>query len=86
MGRSLIKIIITDDGPGFDPRVRDRLGEPYVSARPMDGKAGGLGLGVFIAKTLIERTGGDVTFGNAKDSGGAVVMLQWSRDHLTQTS
>lgn len=81
----LIKITITDDGPGFDPFIRDRLGEPYVSARPIDGKAGGLGLGVFIAKTLIERTGGGVTFGNRQDSGGAVVILQWRREHLTRT-
>ncbi|MEP6342635.1 MAG: ActS/PrrB/RegB family redox-sensitive histidine kinase [Maricaulaceae bacterium] len=80
-----VKIMICDDGPGFDPRIRDRLGEPYVSARPSDGKAGGLGLGVFIAKTLIERTGGQVTFGHHKGMGGAVVVLQWPRAHLTQT-
>ena len=61
-----ITISIEDDGPGFDPAIRLRLGEPYVSRRGQKAgtskansqKAGGLGLGVFIAKTLIERTGG----------------------------
>jgi len=77
-----IKIVISDDGPGFDPRIRDRLGEPYVSIRQDDERAGGLGLGVFIAKTLIERTGGDVTFGNSKDNGGAVVILRWPLHRL----
>ncbi len=77
-----IKIIISDDGPGFDPRVRDRLGEPYISGRLKDSKAGGLGLGVFIAKTLIERTGGRVTFGRDKSIGGAVIILNWPRKRL----
>lgn len=77
-----VEIIISDDGPGFDPRIRDRLGEPYVSVRQNDQRAGGLGLGVFIAKTLIERTGGDVTFGNNQESGGAVVILKWNKDRL----
>jgi len=61
--RERITIIISDDGPGFDARIRDRLGEPYVSIRQNENRAGGLGLGVFIAKTLIERTGGTVSFG-----------------------
>jgi two-component system sensor histidine kinase RegB len=74
-----IKIMISDDGPGFNPRIRDRLGEPYVSGRQKDSKAGGLGLGVFIAKTLIERTGGHIAFGNDKTRGGAVVMINWPR-------
>ena len=76
-----ISISIEDDGPGFDPAVIDRLGEPYVSGRSDRAKAGGLGLGFFIAKTLIERTGGRVEFGNMKD-GGARVNLTWPRDVL----
>lgn len=76
-----ISISIEDDGPGFDPAVRDRLGEPYVSRRSDRAKAGGLGLGFFIAKTLIERTGGHVEFGNRK-SGGARVHLVWPREAL----
>ena len=80
-----VEIMISDDGPGFDPRIRDRLGEPYVSIRQNDERAGGLGLGVFIAKTLIERTGGNVNFGNNKQSSGAVVILNWPRDRLVSS-
>ena len=59
-----VTIVITDDGPGFPPDLLSRLGEPYLTTRARDRDdprqpegAGGLGLGVFIAKTLLERTG-----------------------------
>jgi two-component system sensor histidine kinase RegB len=55
-----IEIIIADDGEGFAPGVLNRLGEPYVSSREADSLGGGLGLGFFIAKTLLERTGARV--------------------------
>ncbi|WP_051279819.1 ActS/PrrB/RegB family redox-sensitive histidine kinase [Hellea balneolensis] len=75
-------IIIDDDGAGFDPAILGRLGQPYVSKRQrpkqVDELAGGLGLGVFIAATLIERTGGKVTFGKSP-AGGARIELVWSR-------
>jgi len=77
-----IEIAILDNGPGFDPTVKDRLGEPYVTSRPDKSNAGGLGLGFFIAKTLIERTGGRVKFGN-RQKGGAFVKLRWPRATLT---
>ena len=81
---SAVTISVRDDGPGFDPLVRQRLGEPYVSSRPeRKSKAGGLGLGVFIAKTLIERTGGSVRFSNA-EGGGALVTLYWPKSVLQQ--
>ena len=76
-----IMISIEDNGPGFDPAVRDRLGEPYVTSRPHKSNAGGLGLGFFIAKTLIERTGGSVRFRNRRH-GGASVNLKWPRAAL----
>lgn len=83
-----IVIEISDDGPGFDAAVINDLGEPYVfAARPHDkldsqGEiTGGLGLGIFIAKTLIEQTGGRVTFSNSKP-GGACVRIAWNRDQL----
>ncbi len=71
-----LSIAIEDDGRGFDAAVRDRLGEPYVSRRSDTSEAGGLGLGFFIAKTLVERTGGRVEFGN-RSEGGARVNLVW---------
>ena len=77
-----VQIDVLDDGPGFDPAIRSRLGEPYVSSRqePSQGPgAGGLGLGFFISKTLLERTGGTVTFGNRKSERGAFVRVRWPR-------
>ncbi|MCP5332051.1 MAG: HAMP domain-containing histidine kinase [Pseudomonadales bacterium] len=50
------QILIDDDGPGIDPAVMERLGEPFITARP-----GGLGLGLFIANATLERRGGRVT-------------------------
>jgi len=76
--REMVSISIEDDGPGFSAAVRARLGEPYVSDRGDANKtAGGLGLGFFIAKTLIERTGGAVSFDNHPRSGGAFITLTW---------
>src|SRR5262249_18612087 len=66
-----IEIVISDDGPGFAPEIIKRIGEPYLSRRRGADDAqsdhsggGGLGLGVFIARTLLERTGAKVTFTN----------------------
>jgi two-component system sensor histidine kinase RegB len=78
-----ITVEVRDDGPGFAPDVVARLGEPYVTSRP--GAEGsrtghvGMGLGFFIAKTLLERTGGAVSFRNAKRGAGAVVTVRWPR-------
>jgi two-component system sensor histidine kinase RegB len=78
-----ISIEVLDDGPGFNPSVLQKLGEPYISYRPSrqtgsaNIAAGGLGLGVFIAKTLIERLGGQVIFNNRKTKNGARVNLSW---------
>ena len=81
---SAVTISIADDGPGFDPIIRARLGEPYISSRPDKAKkAGGLGLGVFIAKTLIERTGGSVRFAN-QTHGGALITLYWPKSALIE--
>jgi len=86
-----VTISIADDGPGFDPLVRAKLGEPYISSRPdrlrkKGFAAGGLGLGVFISKTLIERTGGRVRFSNIDrkngQGGGALVTLYWPKAEL----
>ncbi len=80
-----ISLTIVDDGPGFDAAVRDRLGEPYVTARPEKKRAGGLGLGLFISKTLLERTGAKVRFAN-KTEGGARVSIIWPIGAILGTS
>jgi two-component system sensor histidine kinase RegB len=94
-----ISVTITDDGPGFAPEVMDRIGEPYVTSRrnPDNGRdeAGGfaaseyeksgLGLGFFIAKTLLERSGATLDFRNRRfPERGAIVRLQWDRSEFEQ--
>lgn len=80
-----VRIEIRDDGPGFAPEVLLRVGEPYVTTRGPDRRSdevggSGLGLGLFIAKTLIERSGAQLSFGNAVAPGsGAVVRIVWPR-------
>lgn len=81
--RSEITVVIADDGPGFAEDLVARLGEPYLTTRarntaPEGDAPGGLGLGIFIAKTLIERSGGRLAFSNRKD-GGARVTITWPR-------
>src|SRR5690606_30729543 len=72
---------IIDDGPGFPPEILDRIGEPYMSTRQGAEPGGGLGLGLFIAKTLLERSGATLAFHNANERGkGAVVEIDWPRD------
>ena len=73
-----IAIEIRDDGPGFSPHILPRLGEPYVSSRKFAGDH--MGLGIFIAQTLLERTGGTLSFANHE--GGAAVTVRWPREVL----
>lgn len=72
-------ITIMDDGPGFSPEVIPKLGEPYISDRSEARLGGGdMGLGFFIAKTLIERTGGRIASRNrTPPATGAVVQAVW---------
>lgn len=85
-----VNISVSDDGPGFAPEILGRIGEPYLRARGQSllrkGKGeeeGGLGLGFFIAKTLLERGGGTLRVENrAAPATGAVVRLRWRREAL----
>ena len=87
-----IALAVEDDGPGFAPEIIERIGEPYVTSRPgtyalgdtelspSDAFTGqqGMGLGFFIAKTLIEQTGGSIRARNV-GQGGARVTARWPR-------
>lgn len=79
-----VEIVVSDDGPGIAPDMLKRIGEPYLSRRrgadePQSARAG-LGLGVFIARTLLERTGAKVSFSNRTfPDHGAVVQIVWPR-------
>ncbi len=81
---SEVRITIEDDGPGFQPDVLARLGDPYISTKGPDRRAkgdeGGLGLGLFIAKTLLERSGSSVAVANAAPPAtGARIVVIWPR-------
>lgn len=91
-----VSILVRDDGPGFDQSIIDRLGDPYVTTRPgydgtpephEDGRHEGMGLGLFIAKTLLERSGATVFLGNlVQPAHGAEVTLTWPRRALDVAS
>lgn len=90
-----ITVRITDNGEGFPASVIGRIGDPFVRARRPEGEASqrpgyeGMGLGLFIAKTLLERSGAELSFANAldpflspeerTDRSGAVVEVVWAR-------
>ena len=68
--KTILKILITDDGKGFSKDVIDKLGEPYISKN-----SSGMGLGIFIAKNLIENMGGKLNFYNSKDENAVVEIM-----------
>ncbi len=80
--RSNIYVRVLDDGPGFTSEILSKIGEPYVTTRSGTPGQGGLGLGVFIAKTMIEKSGGVVKFDNAPAPGGAIVSIRWPRKRV----
>ena len=78
-----VTIVIEDDGDGYAADILQRIGDPYVTKRQKDERAGGLGLGLFIAKTLLERSGAKLTFGNRTgDRPGARVSVDWPRTRM----
>jgi two-component system sensor histidine kinase RegB len=82
-----VEIIVSDDGPGIAPDILKRIGEPYLTRRKQgadaQGEHNGLGLGVFIARTLLERTGAKVSFTNRVfPDHGAVVTIVWPRERF----
>lgn len=114
-----VSVVVIDDGPGFDPAIMSRLGQPYIYAKeplakeiltgetvrgggltgtmtagsrpsvkaggpkrePAGRQGGHMGLGVFIAKTLLGRTGAAVSFDNGQ-WGGAEVEIVWPREAM----
>ncbi|ANT60209.1 MULTISPECIES: sensor histidine kinase RegB [Roseobacteraceae] len=90
-----ITVRIIDDGPGYPPHLLGRIGEPMIRRRRSEAERKarpeyeGMGLGLFIAKTLLERSGAELSFANASDPNapeppgtrrGAVVELVWPRE------
>lgn len=102
---STVRITVGDDGKGYPPDLIGRLGDPFLSTRRssrsqdrMRPEYEGMGLGLFIAKTLLERTGAELVFANAaqdvshgtaarflegmKGATGAIVNARWNRADL----
>jgi two-component system sensor histidine kinase RegB len=88
-----VRLVIADDGEGFPPHVLEQLGEPFVTTRPGEswGERApdehiGMGLGFFIAKTLLERSGAQIELANrpGPDRGAAVTVI-WPRAKFEQT-
>ncbi|OSP54616.1 sensor histidine kinase RegB [Pseudoruegeria sp. SK021] len=93
-----IRIRISDDGQGYPAHVIGRLGDPFLRSRKSDSEVAkrpeyeGMGLGLFIAKTLLERTGAELTFYNGSDPflnseerpdrSGAIVEVHWRRERI----
>jgi two-component system sensor histidine kinase RegB len=79
-----VVVVIEDDGAGYSPDILSRIGEPYMTKRTKEAeRAGGLGLGLFIAKTLLERSGARLQFENRVSAGGgARIRIDWPRGML----
>ncbi|MBM3603996.1 MAG: ActS/PrrB/RegB family redox-sensitive histidine kinase [Alphaproteobacteria bacterium] len=77
-----LTVTVRDDGPGYPPQLLSRIGDPYLSRRAdaQRGSYEGMGLGLFIAKTLLERSGARLTFANGGP--GAVVAVRWPLDRI----
>ncbi|MGY3438521.1 MULTISPECIES: sensor histidine kinase RegB [unclassified Marinovum] len=96
-----ISLRIVDDGPGYPPQLIGRIGDPFMRRRRSEQDKSrrpgyeGMGLGLFIAKTLLERSGAELSFANASESYmlggqlgekcGALVEVSWSRSQLDST-
>ena len=85
--RDRLVLTVTDDGPGFPPSVLERIGSPFLRRRAGQAQRQrpgyeGMGLGLFIAKTLLERTGATIGFTNRQDAHGAQVTVDWPRDAI----
>ena len=75
---SNIDVKIVDDGSGFTKEILDNIGNPYISKKSKEG----MGLGIFIAKNLIEKIGGNILFRNNVDSNGSIVEIKLYKNIL----
>ena len=77
------EISIEDDGEGYSSDILSKIGEPYLkSFTKVDKTKTGLGLGIFIGKTLLEKNFASVHCRNSKTRGGAEVNIRWNNKDL----
>ena len=79
----ITKITIEDDGDGFPRDILSKIGEPYLRTNNYQEKSKtGLGLGLFIGKTLLEKNFASIDFRNSKTKNGAEVIVKWNNKDL----
>ena len=79
----MTEIIIEDDGNGYPRDVLSKIGEPYLRSKdPIEKSKTGLGLGLFIGKTLLEKNFASINCRNSKTRSGAEVIIKWSNKDL----
>ncbi len=81
----ITEVIIEDDGEGFPEDILDKIGEPYIRSKYKNYKnKSGLGLGLFIGGTLLERNNAKVTYRNSITRNGAEVIIRWKNNDLLE--
>tara|TARA_B100001057_G_scaffold485201_1_gene564534 strand:+ start:2007 stop:3287 length:1281 start_codon:yes stop_codon:yes gene_type:complete len=77
------EVVIEDDGKGYPSHILSKIGEPYLKSNDdTNDKKSGLGLGIFIGKTLLEKNFATLICRNSKTRGGAEVMIKWKNKDL----
>jgi len=81
--QNFVNVIIEDDGVGFSRDILSKIGEPFIKSLKIEDKSkSGLGLGIFIGKTLLEKNQAKIIFKNSKNYGGAEVNISWKNSDL----
>ena len=79
----ITEITIEDDGKGYSRDILSKIGEPYLKPNdPLEKSKTGLGLGLFIGKTLLEKNFASINFRNSKIRSGAEVIVKWNNRDL----
>ena len=79
----ITEITIEDDGHGYPKDVLSKIGEPYLKTKyPIEKSKTGLGLGLFIGKTLLEKNFASINCRNSETRGGAEVIIKWKNKDL----
>jgi len=77
------EVIIEDDGEGFSNDILEKIGEPYIISKKKNyNNKSGLGLGIFIGGTLLERNFAKITCRNSITRNGAEVIIKWNNNDL----
>ncbi len=79
----ITQITIEDDGDGYPRDILSKIGEPYLKSNDTKDKSkSGLGLGLFIGKTLLEKNFASINCRNSKTRSGAEVIIKWNNKDL----